>query len=144
MSFTYEYARPMVTSDVVLFSPLKGKVFILLIERMNEPFAGCWALPGGFVEENEDLVSAAARELKEETNIEGVHLKQLFTFGKPGRDPRGHCITVAYWGIVDHTKIEAKAGDDAKNLQWFNIEELPKLAFDHDEIIAKAIKKAGY
>jgi 8-oxo-dGTP diphosphatase len=144
MAYLYEYPRPMVTADVVLFSKQKNYVFVLLIERLNPPYAGCWALPGGFVDQDEDIAHAAARELQEETNITGIDLEQLYTFGKPGRDPRGHCVTIAYLGFADHIRILAKAGDDAKNLKWFSISELPPLAFDHQQIIEMAIKKAAF
>jgi 8-oxo-dGTP diphosphatase len=143
MAYSYEYPRPMVTADVVLFSRQLHDVFVLLIERLNPPYAGCWALPGGFVDQDEDIDHAATRELKEETSIDGIELEQLHAFGKPGRDPRGHCVTVAYLGFTDHTKTNAQAGDDAKNLQWFPISELPALAFDHQQIIEMAIKKAA-
>ncbi len=143
MSYTYAYPRPMVSADVVLFSPQDDGIFVLLVERLRDPFAGYWALPGGFVEENEDPAEAAARELEEETSIKNIHLEQLYAFGKPGRDPRGHCITIVYWGKTNHQQIIARAGDDAKNLKWFNIKALPQLAFDHDQIIEMAIKKAG-
>ena len=112
---------------------------ILLIERLNNPYAGCWALPGGFVDENEDLPDAAARELREETSLTGIALQQFGAFGRPGRDPRGHTITVAYWGICN-TPEKAAAADDAKTLRWFPLSQLPPLAFDHAEIIAKAVK----
>ena len=112
---------------------------ILLIERLNNPYAGCWALPGGFVDENEDLPDAAARELREETSLTGIALQQFGAFGRPSRDPRGHTITVAYWGICN-TPEKAAAADDAKTLRWFPLSQLPPLAFDHAEIIAKAVK----
>jgi 8-oxo-dGTP diphosphatase len=143
MPFTYQYPRPMVTADIVLFCVQNNKWYILLIERLNDPYAGCWALPGGFVDQDEDIDHAAARELKEETRIDGIELEQLHTFGKPGRDPRGHCVTVAYLGFANHTKINAQAGDDAKNLKWFSLSKLPPLAFDHRQIVEMAIKKAA-
>ena len=140
--FTYQYPRPAVTVDMVVLHRTTSGLEILLIERLNNPFAGCWALPGGFVDENEDLADAAARELREETNLVGVELHQFGAFGKPDRDPRGHTITVAYWGYTDNPQL-ASAADDAKTLRWFPINQLPPLAFDHAEIIAEALKIIG-
>ena len=137
--YSYQYPRPAVTADMVVLHRAANGLEILLIERLNNPFAGCWALPGGFVDENEDLDHAAARELREETSLSDVELHQFRAFGKPGRDPRGHTITVAYWGICN-TPEKAAAADDAKTLRWFPLSQLPPLAFDHAEIIAEAVK----
>ena len=137
--FTYQYPRPAVTVDMVILHRTANGTEILLIERLNNPFAGCWALPGGFVDENEDLPDAAARELREETSLTGIALNQIGAFGRPGRDPRGHTITVAYWGICD-TPEKTAAADDAKTLRWFPLSQLPSLAFDHAEIITEALK----
>lgn len=137
--YCYDYPRPCVTTDTLIFRKINNIWHILLIERGNEPFKGCWALPGGFVEMDEDLDTAAARELQEETHLEGIELHQLYAFGEPNRDPRHRTITIAYWGI-DNSEMAAKAGDDAAHLQWFALEALPSLAFDHDKIIAKALE----
>ncbi|MGD9993061.1 MAG: NUDIX domain-containing protein [Salinivirgaceae bacterium] len=139
--FSYRYPRPMVTTDIVVFKKDAEGVKILLIERGNPPFKGQWALPGGFVDENEALKTAALRELKEETHLEGIELSQLHTFGNPGRDPRGHNISIVYMGWLSDEKQQATAGDDAKKLAWFPINHLPQLAFDHQEIISLAVKK---
>ena len=136
--YTYQYPRTCVTADTLIFRKMNSKWHILLIERGNEPFKACWALPGGFVEMDEDLDTAAARELQEETHLEGIELHQLYAFGAPDRDPRHRTITIAYWGI-DNSGKTATPGDDAANLQWFALENLPRLAFDHDKIIAKAM-----
>ena len=101
MPYTYEYPRPAVTVDVVLFTIRAGDLAVLMIRRGGAPFKGHWALPGGFVEENESLERAASRELKEETGIEQAALEQLGAFGDPGRDPRGHTVSVAFYGIAD-------------------------------------------
>ena len=138
--YSYKYPRPAVTVDMLVVDKTSDTPRILLIERRNNPFAGCWALPGGFVDENEDLGDAALRELREETCLTDVVLHQFGAFGKPGRDPRGHTITVAYWGIANNPQL-ASAADDAKNLSWFEINKLPPLAFDHAEIIAAGLKK---
>ncbi|HAM98280.1 MAG TPA: NUDIX hydrolase [Marinilabiliales bacterium] len=142
MSYTYEYPRPMVTTDIVLFRQNDKKVEVLLIKRLNPPYQDHWALPGGFVDKDESLLHAATRELSEETHMENIELKQLYTFGDPGRDPRGHCVTVVYWGWVTNYHPDAFAGDDAKEAQWFPIDELPPVAFDHELIVSMAIKKA--
>jgi 8-oxo-dGTP diphosphatase len=134
MSYTYKYPRPSVTTDAIIIAKVKDQHFILLIERGNEPYKNMWALPGGFIEMDEDLFDACKRELREETGIEKVKLNEFATFGKPGRDPRGRTISVVFWGLVENI-IAINAGDDAANAQWFNISKLPKLAFDHDEII---------
>ena len=112
---------------------------ILLIERKHDPFKGMWALPGGFVDENEDLNDAACRELKEETGIENIKIMQFGAFGKPGRDPRGHTVAIGFMAILPST-INVTAGDDAAQAMWFSVNKLPDLAFDHDEIIKKALE----
>jgi 8-oxo-dGTP diphosphatase len=133
MTYTYEYPRPAVTTDCII---IRGKVHreVLLIERKHEPFLGNWALPGGFVEIDEDLLEGAIRELSEETNLAGVSLQQFRTYGKPGRDPRGRTVSVVYYGTLDNDE-KPMAGDDAANVQWFGIGNLPPLAFDHAEIL---------
>lgn len=134
--YNYQYPRPAVTVDAIVFA--KDEEKILLIQRKNDPFQGTWAFPGGFVDENEDLHTAALRELLEETQVSINSLTQFYTSGTPGRDPRGHTISVIYYAIIDRV-CEAKAQDDAMNLQWFPIHQLPKLAFDHDEILLNFI-----
>ncbi len=129
-----------VTVDIILFKEVSNKNLILLIKRKNEPFKDCWALPGGFVDENEDLKVAAIRELHEETQIEIENLEQLKAFGKPFRDPRSHVVSIAYTGFVS-PETNAIASDDAKEAKWFSVNDLPKLAFDHDEIINFALLK---
>lgn len=131
-------SKIFVTVDIVLF---KAENQILLIKRKNDPFKDCWALPGGFVDENEDLEVAALRELEEETTIKLEKLSQLGAYGKPFRDPRSHVVSVAYFTNVDKNTV-AKAADDAKEAQWFAITNLPELAFDHAEIIKDAIAKS--
>jgi 8-oxo-dGTP diphosphatase len=132
----------MVTVDAVVFAVSQDKTEVLLIERKHEPFKGRWAVPGGFVDLDEELEDAAARELAEETGLTGVQLEQMHTFGKCGRDPRGRQITIAFMGVVTKGRDEIKAGDDAAKAQWFDIEELPEnMAFDHDEMVRMAIER---
>ena len=139
MSYNYDYPRALVTVDCLIYRNVPNSE-ILLIERKNEPFKNKWALPGGFIEMEEDLVDSAKRELKEETGLVNIELKQLACFGAPGRDPRGRNITVVFWGEADKDSM-ANAGDDAKKAEWFGIDEFPNLAFDHDQIVNLALRK---
>lgn len=140
--YIYDWPRPMVAADAAVFGFFAGKAKLLLVNRKYEPFKGKWCLPGGFVNLDEELDDAAARELAEETGLANVKLKQLHTFGNVGRDPRGRVITVTFMGIAAEGHKRIKAGDDAAKARWFDIENLPKdLAFDHNEVIRLAIKK---
>ena len=139
-TFTYEYPRPMVTVDLVLVTK-DAAPRVLLIRRKRDPFAGCWALPGGFIEMNETLDESARRELKEETGLAVGKLVQLGVYGDPGRDPRGRTITVAYLVRVDAKKLKPIAADDAAEVDWFPLRRPPKLAFDHAKVLADARKR---
>ena len=142
MSVTYPYPRPAVTVDIIVFK--LGKIAeVLLIERKYPPFENTWAFPGGFVDENEALETAALRELEEETGLKNIDLRQLQTFGDPGRDPRGHTISIVFLGLLKED-AEFKAGDDASKAKWFDIQNLPDLAFDHKEIVEFALNKFNY
>ena len=136
MSRGAERSRFAVTVDIVVFDARRSRV--LLVRRAREPFAGCWALPGGFVEIDEDLEDAAHRELHEETGVAGIALRQLGSFGRPGRDPRARVVSVAYVGVLPEGTPAPRAGSDAGELRWFARDALPALAFDHAEIIAAA------
>ncbi len=138
MSFVYEYPRPAVTVDAVVYGYQAEELRVLLIERGGPPFRGAWALPGGFLGENEDLPDAVRRELLEETGVAPLHLEQLGSWGTPGRDPRGHTITVAYTALVRLSGHTAKADTDAADARWFPVDGLPDLAFDHGEILDAA------
>ncbi len=128
--------------DAVVFGyDSKHGLSVLLIKRKYDPFQGQWAIPGGLVLENESLENAVERELQEETGIHVNYLEQLYTFGKPGRDPRNRVVTVAYYGLVNQGNFELYADTDAEEAQWFNVAELPKLAFDHDAILDVAIER---
>ncbi len=132
-----EYPKPSLTADVVAFRYSGGHLQLLLIERGNDPFKGHYALPGGFVEKDEPPEQAALRELNEETTLPPIPLFEIGTFGDPGRDPRGWTATAAFVGLCPPDAV-AKAGDDAANLAWFNVNDLPPLAFDHAKIISAA------
>lgn len=139
MPYTYKHPHPSVTVDIVLFTKDQGDLQVLLIKRKQDPFKDRWALPGGFVEIDEDLGDCAKRELKEETGVTGVALEQVYTFGAPDRDPRGRVITVAYMGFVDKDKISLRAASDAKKAEWFSLDDLTEITFDHRQIIRKAV-----
>lgn len=140
--YYYEWPRPMVAADAAVFSFLGENVQLLLVKRRNEPFKGQWALPGGFVDIDEELEDAVARELEEETGLTGIRLEQIHTFGKCGRDPRGRVITVTFMGILAEGTVEVAAGDDAAEAEWFDITKLPKdLAFDHNEVTKFVIER---
>lgn len=133
----------MVTVDVILFAWLHGELCVLLIRRKRSPFRGYWAIPGGFVEEDEGLEHAAERELREETSVGNVYLEQLYTFGNPDRDPRGRCITVSYIALINSEQLteRANAGSDASDARWFPVTQLPRLAFDHSRILQYALDR---
>jgi 8-oxo-dGTP diphosphatase len=139
------YDRPSVTVDVVIFSLFEEDLQVLLVRRKYPPFAGQWAIPGGFVHIDESLEEAAARELEEETAVTNVYIEQLYTFGEPNRDPRTRVITVAYFALVAFTDVEHKPGDDAEATSWFSMNALPQaLAFDHAEILNYALTRLRY
>jgi 8-oxo-dGTP diphosphatase len=123
---------------VLAFTILDSRLHLLLIRRANDPFRGRWALPGGFLDVEEDLEHCAARELMEETGLSGVDLEQLRTFGRPGRDPRERVISVAYYSLLKPEKLDVKPASDAADADWFPVNELPPLAFDHADIIRLA------
>ena len=140
MPYTYDYPRMLVTVDAVIFlhGKLNHSTKVLLIKRRNDPFSGCYALPGGFPEMDEPMIKAAARELFEETGIEGVELNPLAIFDKIDRDPRGRNIAIAFYGFASSDNSTLKAGDDAEEANWFPLDDLPELAFDHKDIILAA------
>jgi len=113
---------------------------VLLIKRANEPFKGLWAFPGGFVDQDESLEAAVARELEEETGLKGIRLEQIGAFGDPGRDPRGHTVSIVFGGVVDRS-IQVRAADDAADAAWHSATRPPKLAFDHKKILKLALKR---
>jgi 8-oxo-dGTP diphosphatase len=136
-SYTYEFARPAVAADVAIVS-LDTEPQVLLIRRGDDPFKGAWALPGGFVDPDETLDAAAARELREETGLKDLKLEQFGAFGEPGRDPRGWVISIVYVARVNREMLMPKAGDDAGEVKWHPLNDLPKnLAFDHRMILER-------
>lgn len=137
----YEYPHPAVTTDIVVFTIRHDALKVLLIKRAADPYLGSWALPGGFVGIDEDLDAAAERELSEETGVADVYLEQLYTFGKPDRDPRERVITVAYYALIPSDRIQIRAATDAEAVGWFALDELPGLAFDHEEIFSMALER---
>ena len=143
--FRYKYARPALTVDAVLFGLDDTGLKLLLIERAHDPFAGCWALPGGFVDVGESPDDAVRRELEEETGLSGIYLEQLYTFGRPDRDPREHVVSVAYYGLVNIRDHDAQAATDARQTRWMSVAAIDagefRLAFDHAEILAMAIER---
>ena len=138
-TYTYDYPRPAVTTDCVIFGYDGNELKVLLIERGIEPFKGCWAFPGGFLNMDEDALAGARRELKEETGLENAFIEQFHTFSEPGRDPRGRVITIAHYALVKIQEVEG--GDDAAQARWFSIGEVPPLAFDHDRILRMAMSR---
>jgi 8-oxo-dGTP diphosphatase len=141
MPFTYEYARPALTVDCVVFGLGDAELQVLLIRRDLEPFKGKWALPGGFVRVEESLDDAARRELREEAGVTDVYLEQLFTFGAVKRDPRERVVSVAYYALVNYAEHAARADTDASDARWFPVSEVPTLAFDHAAILDTALKR---
>jgi len=143
-AFVYEWPKADHTCDAVIFgyNPKHLGHDVLLIKRgrKGEPFFGCWALPGGFVDPGEELDVTVIRELKEETGLTGILLTEVGTFSKPDRDPRGRVISTAFYGAVDKTTVEPKAADDAAEIGWFPFEGLPEMAFDHNIIVMKAMR----
>lgn len=136
-----DYAHPALTADVLLFAWRDEDLWTLLIRRKHPPFAGEWAIPGGFVDVGEPPRRAAQRELEEETGLRELALEQLHVFGEPGRDPRGHVVTVTYVGWVPPEQVaRARAGDDAAEARWWSIRELPPLAFDHAQVLSYALQ----
>lgn len=137
--YCYRYPHPAVTTDCVIFGFDGERLQVLLIERGIEPYKGRWAFPGGFINMEETAEHGALRELKEETGLDDAYIKQFHTFSDPNRDPRERVITIAYYALV---KIqEVKGGDDAAQARWFQLEQVPTLAFDHDHMLRMATQR---
>ncbi len=140
------YERPSVTVDTVIFTLCEKELRVLLVQRKNWPYQGMWAIPGGFVNMDESLETAARRELAEETGVDDpdIYLEQLYTFGDPGRDPRTRVITVAYVALVTPGLVRLRASSDAAAAEWWPAYALPPLAFDHSSIMQYAIRRLRY
>lgn len=138
MSFSYEYARPALAVDCVVFGLDESDLKVLLIQRKLQPFQHAWALPGGFVRVDETLDEAARRELEEEAGVTDVFLEQLYTFGALQRDPRERVVSVAYYALAKLSDHRIRAATDAMGVGWFGLDDLPKLAFDHTEVVTRA------
>lgn len=141
MPHTYQYPRPALTVDCVVFGFDEGDLKVLLIQRDRNPFEGRWALPGGFVDMDEPLEAGARRELAEETGLKNIFLEQLYTFGAPGRDPRERVVSVAYYALVSLADHQPQAATDARQAAWFSVDDAPDLAFDHEDILATALAR---
>jgi 8-oxo-dGTP diphosphatase len=141
-AYCYDYPRPALTVDIVLFHRSADGTEVLLIKRAHDPFKDLWAFPGGFVDEDESLEDAAARELREETGLVGVHFEQIGAFGDPGRDPRGHTVSVVFSAVLDD-RVQAAAADDAADAEWHSALAPPELAFDHEKILSVALTRMG-
>lgn len=141
MQNVYKHPRAALSVDCVLFGLDEGDLKVLLIQRKLMPFAGKWALPGGFVRVNETLDEAARRELSEEAGVTNVFLEQLYTFGNVQRDPRERVVSVSYYALVNLADHPLKAATDATDAAWFSTDEVPSLAFDHAEILATALRR---
>ena len=138
LKYYYKYPHPSVTTDCVIFGFDGTRLNVLLIERGNDPYKGCWAFPGGFLNMDESALEGAKRELYEETGLRDAYIHQFHAFSAPDRDPRERVISIAYFALVRLTDV--KAGDDAAKAQWFPLDEIPPLAFDHDKMLREALK----
>ncbi len=143
-----EYELPGVTVDLVIFTVNKDALKVMLVKRAEEPFSGDWSLPGGFLKIGESLEDAALRVLEEKTGVKEVYLEQLYTFGEPDRDPRARVITVTYFALIPWKRLVTPESQKVIGVTWQSVERLPKLAFDHKEIVSYAVErlraKAGY
>ena len=144
--YCYDYPRPAVTVDLVAFAREGDRLKVLLVRRKHDPFAGRWALPGGFVDMNEPVEDAARRELKEETGLEVGEINFLGVYSDPGRDPRGRTISLVFYALIPGPPPRPTGGDDAEDAAWLDAPDVSRpgaLAFDHDRILGDAIRRAG-
>ena len=136
LNYHYKYPHPSVTTDCVIFGFDGTRMKVLLVQRGIEPYKGRWAFPGGFLQMDESAEEGALRELREETGLSGAFIRQFHTFSAPDRDPRERVITIAFYALVRIEEVTG--GDDAADARWFALDEVPQLAFDHDQILRKA------
>lgn len=139
--YCYDFPRPAVSADCVVFGFDGEDMYVLLIERGKDPYKGKWAFPGGFMNMDETAGQCAIRELAEETGVDGLYLEQLGAFSDVNRDPRGRVISVVFYALVKVLDIRPVAGDDAAGARWFRLKDIPSLAFDHDLILSKAVER---
>ena len=135
------YEQPAVTVDLVIFTVDDDTLKVMLVKRTEEPFADSWSIPGGFLKVGESLEDAALRVLKEKAGVENVYVEQLYTFGDPGRDPRARVITVTYFALIPWKDLIHPPPNKISDLTWSPVNHLPKLAFDHREIVEYAVKR---
>jgi 8-oxo-dGTP diphosphatase len=138
MPFPTDTGRPVLTTNIVVFTLRDEQLKLLLVRRRNPPFQGYWALPGGVVGENEDIEANAMRKLEEGTGVAGVYLEQLYTFGAPDRDPRERVVSVAYYALVPSKRLRLRTDEHSEGVAWFALNELPELAFDHAQMVDTA------
>lgn len=141
MEYNYNFPRPSLTTDCLIFGYNGQSLKLLLVQRASEPFKNKWSLPGGFVKVTETTEQCAQRILLEKTGLQKVFIEQLFTFSEPNRDPRGWTVSVAYYALINSTQVETKIGRNTTDVQWFDWNELPSLAFDHKKIVKMGINR---
>lgn len=139
--YCYEYPRPALSADCIMFGYDDKGLNILLIERGIEPYKGRWSFPGGFMDMDETIEECVAREMEEETSLKGLDYRQFYTTSKVDRDPRGRVVSVVFYVLVKKDRIMLKAGDDAKNIKWFPVKDLPSMGFDHDDVFKVAVQR---
>ncbi len=144
MDYTYKYPRPAVTADCLVLAGKPGKLSLLLIQRKNRPFEGMWALPGGFMDMDEKIEETAVRELQEETGLSGIKLSQFRVYSEIDRDPRGRTVTLVFYGYTGEKNPQVEGSTDAGNARWFDVEDLPPLAFDHSIIIGDFLRSPQF
>jgi 8-oxo-dGTP diphosphatase len=138
MPLPTETGRPVLTTNIVIFTLRHEQLKVLLIRRRNPPFQGCWSLPGGVVGTDEDVEANAMRKLEDSTGLSGIYLEQLYTFSAPERDPRERVISVAYYALVASKRLQLRTDEDSEGVGWYSLNELPELAFDHAQMVGTA------
>ena len=138
MPLPTETGRPVLTTNIVIFTLRHEQLKVLLIRRRNPPFQGCWSLPGGVVGTDEDVEANAMRKLEDSTGLSGIYLEQLYTFSAPERDPRERVISVAYYALVASKRLQLRTDEDSEGVGWYSLNELPELAFDHAQMVDTA------
>jgi 8-oxo-dGTP diphosphatase len=135
------YEQPGVTVDLVIFTVNEEQLKVLLVRRAEEPYSGFWSIPGGFLKQGESLDEAAIRVMNEKTGVKEIYLEQLYTFGEPDRDPRARVITVTYFALIPWKNLQQPESTKVRDLAWYSVDELPRLAFDHKKILNYAVTR---